>query len=282
MSNYKIHVKDETESRQAQKYFFALGCLWSGNSAEFQHTHMPYLYAYMDNKVIMHGDIESKFHTKPNQELTLDQLQDLYILHRNDVNDANHSMAVASDRPDYPIFKTHDDVFHTFATNINKWVECKSIDSKTTGLKPIQKQQVQTDTDLIADVLVNNAPIKKPNCISGAEALRDLADGFDVEFFHDSQGWVPCKGLVIDQVLGDLYQFRLKPKISLINGIEVPECGLKHQHGQLIWILNSIDPREYCSVILDENDKVPPYWWDSEEKIKQVVVALRKVFEAQL
>ena len=62
----------------------------------------------------------------------------------------------------------------------------------------------------------------------------------------------------------------------------MPECGLKHQHGQLIWILNSIDPREYCSVILDENDKVPPYWWDSEEKIKQVVVALRKVFEAQL
>ena len=283
MSDYKIHVKNETESRQAQKYFFALGCLWSGNSAEFQHTHMPYLYAYMDNKVIMHGDIESKFHTKPNQELTLDQLQDLYILHRNDVNDANHSIAVASDRPDYPVLKSSESVFYLYSNNNNKWVECKSINSKTTGLKPIQKSEVQTDA------AVNNAPMQTSDLISGADALRALADGEKVEWKDDDGLWhnigKAWRWHEILNCLDGIEALRIKPKTILINGIGVPAPNYHcPEIGQVYLYLDDSEPSGFTG---EKNSSLHDAdfnygWWDSEEKIKQVVDALRKVFKGAI
>ena len=45
-----------------------------------------------------------------------------------------------------------------------------------------------------------------------------------------------------------------------------------------MFVLNSLDPNEYSKIILDESDEIPPYWWSTEEEIKQVVAALRQVF----
>ena len=77
----------------------------------------------------------------------------------------------------------------------------------------------------------------------------------------------------------DFYKFRLKPRTVSINGIEVPACDDDYKPHTFMFILNSLEPCEYSKIILDESDEIPPYWWSTEEEIKQVVSALRSVFK---
>lgn len=77
----------------------------------------------------------------------------------------------------------------------------------------------------------------------------------------------------------DFYQFRLKPRTVTINNIEVPACGINYKPHTFMFVLNSLEPCEYSKIILDESDEIPPYWWSTEEEIKQVVSALRSVFK---
>ena len=80
----------------------------------------------------------------------------------------------------------------------------------------------------------------------------------------------------------DFYKFRLKPRTIKINEIEVPVCGVDYKPHTFMFVLNSLEPCEYSKIILDESDEIPPYWWKSEEEIKQVVSALRSVFKGGL
>ena len=74
-------------------------------------------------------------------------------------------------------------------------------------------------------------------------------------------------------------KFRLKPKTITLNGIEIPAPAEDEDyHHQGIWILNSLEPKEYGYVVLDITDELPRYWWRTEEEIKQVISALRQVF----
>lgn len=56
--------------------------------------------------------------------------------------------------------------------------------------------------------------------ISGADALRALADGKEVEFNYCADVWHKVhKGLTLDCF--DKYKFRLKPRTINLNGVEV-------------------------------------------------------------
>ena len=77
----------------------------------------------------------------------------------------------------------------------------------------------------------------------------------------------------------DFYQFRLKPRTITINNIKVPACGDDYNPHTFMFVLNSLEPCEYSKIILDESDEIPPYWWSTEDEIKQVVSALRSVFK---
>ena len=97
MSDYKIHVKNETESRQAQKYFFALGCLWSGNSAEFRHTHMPYLYMiHQQNTKQLTDDQKSQQNVQTWHEPALHTLEKLLEIRRANLRKINRDEANAA------------------------------------------------------------------------------------------------------------------------------------------------------------------------------------------
>ena len=110
--------------------------------------------------------------------------------------------------------------------------------------------------------------------ISGADALRALADGKEVER-KLGIGWCnDVKKLSAETILHGVSELRIKPRTIKLE-LEIPACGTSYKNGQLIWILNSLDPREYCSIILDESDELPAYWWSTEEEIKQVVAAWR-------
>lgn len=127
-----------------------------------------------------------------------------------------------------------------------------------------------------------NANNDEGKLISGKEALIALANGEKVEWCNSMSSWYP---LAINTAkicyfleLGHGWLFRLAPRTITINGIEVPApADGKDYHHQGIWILNSLEPKEYGYVVLDITDELPRYWWKSEEEIKQVVAALRQV-----
>ena len=122
--------------------------------------------------------------------------------------------------------------------------------------------------------------------ISGKEALIALANGEEVECKNNVTGmdWSDATGLLVKSFFDPthMWEFRLKPRTITINGIEVPApADDKDYHHQGIWILNSLEPKEYGYVVLDITDELPRYWWRTEEEIKQVVEALRSVFKPQ-
>lgn len=133
--------------------------------------------------------------------------------------------------------------------------------------------------------LVAQSKSNEQGLISGADALRALADGEDVLWKADSESIADAKrfiehppylALALDPNCN--YQFWIKPRTIKLS-LDIPVCGKNYKHGQLIWVLNSLEPNEYCSVMLDESDELPAYWWVTEDEIKIVVEQLRKIKE---
>lgn len=109
--------------------------------------------------------------------------------------------------------------------------------------------------------------------LTGKEALIALANGEEVEYKTKDGEWHPIPELL------DSMKMRLKPRTITINGIEVPACGVDYKPHTFMFVLNSLEPCEYSKIILDESDDIPPYWWRTEDEIKQVVAALRSIFK---
>ena len=67
--------------------------------------------------------------------------------------------------------------------------------------------------------------------ISGKEALIALANGEEVEFYHNNcWSWVG-EMIIIKHFVDDVFRFRLKPRTISINGVELAPCyavGIDH------------------------------------------------------
>ena len=123
-----------------------------------------------------------------------------------------------------------------------------------------------------------NTKVDEGKLISGKEALIALANGETVEFNHGSHGWVNCLGLNVEQILGSMFQMRLKPRTITINGIEVP-APFKPEDGDQFWHLYPSMGRGYNFTVSIDSDHYQQFGaWRTEEEIKQVVAALRQVF----
>ena len=118
--------------------------------------------------------------------------------------------------------------------------------------------------------------------ISGKEALIALANGEEVEFNQGSHGWVDCLCLNVEQILGSMFQMRLKPRTIKINGVEVP-APFKPKVGEKYYFVYPEDCIGYrsrdCIGELIANQFGA---WRTEEEIKQVVEVLRNVFKGSL
>ena len=125
-----------------------------------------------------------------------------------------------------------------------------------------------------------NTKVDEGKLISGKEALIALANGEIVETRKkDDSMWSSVGFFAVNVFKDENWLFRIAPRTISINGIEVPApADDKDYHHQGIWILNSLEPKEYGYVVLDITDELPRYWWKSEEEVKQVVSALRQVF----
>ena len=124
------------------------------------------------------------------------------------------------------------------------------------------------------------------NLISGKEALIALANGEEVEWTHFSVGeWhkVPQKTAKLQYFLDDDlgWKFRMKPKTIMLNGIAVPKPQENMpEKGDDVFTLDFTWCKGYvswtCQSSINTFDRD---WWRSEDEVKQVVAALRKIFK---
>lgn len=80
MDNYKIKVKDEAESKEAQELFFELGYSWLGCGKYYNRIgNYTFITAYPDEMLLRMG-----WGGDTDKELTLPQLRDLVVLKGKD------------------------------------------------------------------------------------------------------------------------------------------------------------------------------------------------------
>ena len=75
----------------------------------------------------------------------------------------------------------------------------------------------------------------------------------------------------------DDFLFRLKPKTITLNGIEVPCNKSKHDKDDVVWVINTVCENWYDWTYGSSCDPNTLYW-KSEDEIKQVIAALKKIF----
>ena len=129
------------------------------------------------------------------------------------------------------------------------------------------------------------------NLISGKEALIALANGEDVEYWCENdpsiqKRWTPIKALNEYKLSYFLenkprFEFRLKPRTTTLNGIEVP-APFEPKEGEIYWCFSTQTVLGYGHNVY-ESERVDRRFinmgaWRTEEEIKQVVAALRQVF----
>nr|WP_228200079.1 hypothetical protein [Acinetobacter baumannii] len=203
-------------------------------------------------------------------ELTLPQLRDLVVLKRNDINDANWETE-GSDQ----IFKDSNN---------------KSYIYRSDGWDELQRHEMRQA------MWEKPKAIGKPKdqgLISGAEALRALADGLSVEMTDAELGmdWTeicikdgdfigkvePCLWMFLNQP--EHIQFRLKPQTIKLE-LEIPK-PFEPKHGEMYWWIDATSEEGYSYTYFDNNkadhDIMQFGAWRTEEEIKQVVEQLRKL-----
>lgn len=116
--------------------------------------------------------------------------------------------------------------------------------------------------------------------ISGKEALIALANGEEVEY-KSINGWSDVKHLHVYEFLGVGYEFRLKPRTITLNGVEVP-APFEPKDGDAVFALDNANPDGFSSFVFDSDFFTINFGaWRTEDEIKQVVAALRSIFDAK-
>ena len=209
LENYKIRVNNEAESKEAQELFFELGYEWADTKCQtpMKFTTSCIYSGFEDGELCRDYYDENPNH----QELTLPQLRDLVVLKRNDVSDANYKSAT-----DF-YYVTVENQYYFW----NGFAWCLSDAVFIVGLSPI----------------IDNPENKEPALISGADALRALADGKEVEgFSEENEEWIPIVYFSVQEVVNGLYKFRLKPQTIKIE-VEIPKPLESSVYGDKVSIL---------------------------------------------
>ena len=124
--------------------------------------------------------------------------------------------------------------------------------------------------------------------ISGKEALIALANGEEVHYRNGNGIWCVVENHMdlsnfLDDSIHNWVSFRLKPRTITINGIEVP-APFETKDGDKFYYLSSEDEcgYDYKSFVDGyssfDGNKTQFGAWRTEADIKQVVAALRSVF----
>lgn len=123
--------------------------------------------------------------------------------------------------------------------------------------------------------------------ISGKEALIALVNGEEVLYIGKSyedkpnSSWGYAKEVEVEDFLNDTWSFKLRSRTIYLNGIEVP-APFEPKEGERFYYFSDEYTTGYAS-----SDGSGFYGdmslgvWRTEDEIKQVVVALRSVFNVK-
>lgn len=196
---YKIEFKTQEENKQIQELLFQLGFEWKyhniGKNFHKTHENICYLYAQKDCITTGFRSPEGKeffeSHSSYCKKITLPQLRDLVVLKRNDVKDAN-----CIDKKREAWYLASDGTYYAWQYRKLCWDTESDACVEAHDIKPINQPQ-------------------DPTLISGADALRALADGKEVEgFLEENEEWIPIVYFSVQEVVNGLYKFRLKPELQ--------------------------------------------------------------------
>lgn len=255
MNNYKIKVNNEAESKEAQELFFELEYKFSLSDEDklirtSEVFNFPYFLGAIEN-----GQMCFMVGKSDHQELTLPQLRDLAVLHRNDVKDRTH-IYIASTGEELSSILI-EDWWHIYTGG--SWQKFTHNDSEKA---------------LLMDLI--QKPTIEQGLISGADALRAFADGKEVEWKDENGIWWALGGAwTLNQIInsmGGIEALRLKPRTIKLE-IEIP-APFEPKVGEEAWCLDGSALNGYRKVIFDDFD-LGVGFWRTEEEIKQVVAALR-------
>ena len=113
--------------------------------------------------------------------------------------------------------------------------------------------------------------------ISGKDALIAFANGEEVQIWNGNIWWDVEGDYQINVFLKTERKFRLKPRTITINSIEVP-APFEPKEGDIFYYLNDDYPYGYMWLRKTQDHNFKFGAWRTEDEIKQVVAALRKVF----
>lgn len=200
MMNYKVRVANEAESKEVQGWFFELGYgFYGGNFKKaqvFEYVNPFYFFAYQDKDLTVSSD-NSRFSLSDHKELTIPQLRDKVVLHRNDVSDSN-----ASDKSSYELYiDSNEKIYFYFAgewresdLNFNKqYIKNMGIVKKPIGKEEMKEYLRKNDNgtySYIGEVHHDNVNKNMVEVPEGAEAaflskceqINFVKDGC---FYHD-------------------------------------------------------------------------------------------------
>lgn len=124
--------------------------------------------------------------------------------------------------------------------------------------------------------------------IGGKEALSQVYSGL-VQYMHSSETqdrWTTITdnyypqyhlGMFLDE--DSEFKFRLKPRTIMIGNIEVP-APFEPKDGDVVFVLDNANHEGFSSFVFDSDFFTINFGaWRTEGEIKQVVDALRSVFE---
>ena len=126
--------------------------------------------------------------------------------------------------------------------------------------------------------------------ISGKEALIALANGERLQYRFPDSIWMDFtnnlnsggSSLKVVDLLNDYAEFRLKPRTIKLNGVEIPE-PFNPKNGDKFYVTDCGRDCGYCGMTFNLYSELHKKYiqfgaWRTESEIKQVVAALRGIF----
>ncbi|MFI8146072.1 hypothetical protein [Acinetobacter sp. ABJ_C5_2] len=258
MDNYKIKVKDEAESKEAQELLFKLGYVWADTKCQtpMKFTTSCIYSGFEDGELCCDYYDENPNH----QELTLPQLRDLVVLKRNDINDANWETEGGDQ-----IFKDSNN---------------KSYIYRTDGWDELQRHEMR---QAMWEKPKAIAKPQDPALISGREAWLAFFDGLHVQWSgSDREAWFNFKeeDWNTQSLKNDGFIFRLKPQTIKVE-LELPKPFVP-KDGDDCFIVDSEQEDGFYRFTYSENSGFHQNFiqfgaYKTEDDVKKAVEQLRKI-----
>ncbi|MFI9938508.1 hypothetical protein [Acinetobacter baumannii] len=272
MDNYKIKVKDEAESKEAQELFFELGYSWLGCGKYYNRIgNYTFITAYPDEMLLRMG-----WGGDTDKELTLPQLQDLVVLKRNDVKDATHEDQYGDkwlylDERHYVYLNDQWDL------PIGEFLERYELKP----ILPVKNQDPALFSGADAKLVEQAKKFITSDHLNRFEAAEAHLEGHPVQFMLANGDFID---ITSDTTLGIFekdggYSFRLKPQTIKLE-LELPK-PFEPKDGEVyhyIQLTNDtgVDCKHYCDDKYDRNH-LRMGVWRTEADAKQALEVLKSL-----